>query len=230
MTQRNFLLKQKMTKTLIFDSSAIITFALNDLLSYINPLKEKFNGSFTITRSVQEEIINRPSKILRFMLEALQIKKFADAGIIEIFQKDIRKETDKILEIANHTFRAGDEWIKIVHDGEASCIALYNLLNEEKKAIVIDERTTRMLCEAPENLHKLLERKLKTKIQAIEKNYEFFRGIKIIRSSELIYMAYISNIITLPIEKKEAIKALLYGAKFKGCAISDKEIREAQTL
>ena len=219
-----------MTKTLIFDSSAIITLALNNLISYIQPLKEKFNGDFVISKNVQEEIIERPSKNLRFMLESLQIKKIVDGKIIKVFSQDVMKETQRILEIANHTFRAGDEWIKILHEGEASCLAIYNLLNEEKKAIVVDERTTRMLCEAPENLHKLLERKLRTKIQAVEKNYQFFNNVNIIRSSELIYIAYTAKIITLPIERKEAMKALLYGAKFKGCAISDKEIKEAQII
>ncbi len=217
-------------KTLIFDSSAIISLALNNLISYIKPLKQKFKGNFLISDEIHEEIIGRPSKNLKFMLESLQIKELVKEEILEIFKEDIIEETKNILYLANHTFKANGEWITILHGGEASCIAIYNLLNEQKKAIVIDERTTRMLCESPENLRTLLERKLKTKVEATEKNYDFFKDIKIIRSSELAYMGFISKIIILPAEKKEAIKALLYGVKFKGCAISEKEIKEFQTI
>lgn len=216
-------------KTLIFDSSAIISLALNNLLSYIQPLKQKFKGDFLISDAIYEEIIGRPSKNVKFMLESLQIKELVKEGVFSMFEKRVIEETRRILDVANHTFSANGDWIKILHEGEASCIAIYHLLNEQKKAIVIDERTTRMLCEAPQNLRALLERKLKTKVEAIEKNYEFFRDIKIIRSSELAYIGFISNIIILPTEKKEAIKALLYGVKFKGCTISDKEIKEFQT-
>ena len=98
------------------------------------------------------------------------------------------------------------------------------MLEIDKKAIVVDERTTRILCEAPENLRKLLESKLHTKIDASEKNYPMFKDFKVIRSSELVFMAYKLGIIDLPAKKQEAMEALLYGLKFKGCTISMREI------
>jgi hypothetical protein len=216
-----------MNKALIFDSSAIITLALNDLLYILEPLKKKFGGEFYITDDVKREVIDKPFRERRFMLESLFIKKLLDKGVLTLFSNlSLSKEKDNIMMIANHTFRAGSEDIRILHDGESSCLALYNLLDIDKKAIIVDERTTRILCEAPENLRRILESKLHTKIDANQKNYPVFKEFKILRSSELGFMAYELGIIDLPAKKAEAMEALLYALKFKGCTISMNEIDE----
>jgi len=218
-------------KALIFDSSSIITLALNDLLFILKPLKNAFGGEFYVTDSVKHELIDRSLQIKRFKLEALMIKKLIDEGTLKI-KKDskIEKETKTILSVANNTFEVDGEGMKVIHEGEASCLSLYNFLPTEKKAIVMDERTTRMLCEAPENLHKLIEKKNHRKIKANKLNYPFFKRFKILRSSELVYLAYKTGIISLPIKSSEAIDALLYALKYKGCAISHDEINEAKNL
>jgi hypothetical protein len=132
--------------------------------------------------------------------------------------------------MANTMFRSDNEFIRLVHMGEASCLGLYNKLNAEKEAIVIDERTTRMLCESPENLRELLETKLHRRITSKKENYDYFRKFQIIRTSELTLMAYKLGIIKLPGTKQEVVEAILYAAKFKGCSISDKEIDIAKKL
>lgn len=215
-------------KALVFDSSAIISLALNDLLYILEPLKKIFNGYFYISETVKKELVDKSLEINRFALEALMIKKLIDQGTFTIYPIDpyLQKEQQKILETANTTFKANDEFVKLIHEGEASCIALYKILPTEKKAIVIDERTTRMLCEAPENLHKLLEGKLHRKIEAHQKNYRFFNDIKIIRSSELVLMALNKKIINFDAPKKKVMEALLYALKFKGCSISSQEIEK----
>jgi hypothetical protein len=218
-------------KALIFDSSSIITLALNDLLYILEPLKKKFKGEFYITDDVKREIIEKPFREHRFMLESLFIKKLLDKGIFTLFSSlELAKEKNKILKVANYTFMAGDDYIKLLHDGEASCLALFNLLGIGRKAVVVDERTTRILCESPENLHRILESKLHTRIEAHEKNYPSFKDFKIIRSSELNLIAYKLGIIDLPAKKQDAVEALLYALKFKGCTISTKEIDSAIQL
>lgn len=218
-------------KALIFDSSAIISLALNDLLFILKPLKNIFGGEFYITEQIKYELIDYSLTIKKFKLEALMIKKLIDEGIIKIKSDSfIEKQTKMFLNIANNTFKVNGEGIKIIHEGEASCLSLYNFLPTEKKAIVTDERTMRMLCENPKNLHKLLEKKNHRSIQANEMNYNFFKKFKIIRSAELAYIAYKHSIISLPIKSKEAIEAILYALKYKGCAISHNEILEAKNL
>jgi len=230
----------KEKKALIFDASSIITLALTDLLHILEPLKEKFNGEFYITEEVKYEVIDRPIQERRFMLEALFIKKLVEKGVLKIYPV-ILKEQSKLLRLANSTFISEGEFIKIVHPGEVSCAVLYNQIDAEtaktdsfrgaekldfssKKAMVVDERTMRLLCESPENLREILENKLHKKILAVEKNYPSFKNFKVIRSCELALMAYEFGLIDLPAKREEIIRALLYATKFSGCSISSKEI------
>ncbi len=215
------MIKEK--KALIFDASSIITLALTDLLHILGPLKEKFKGEFYITKEVKYEIIDKPIQERRFMLEALFIKKLIEQGTLKVYPV-IPKEQSRFLRTANSTFISDGEFIKIVHPGEVSCAVLYNQLDAQKKAVVVDERTMRLLCESPENLRRLLENKLHKKISAVEKNYPFFKNFKIIRSCELALMAYEFGLVDLPAKKGEIIRALLYATKFSGCSISSKEI------
>ncbi|MFA5084442.1 MAG: hypothetical protein WC475_03650 [Candidatus Paceibacterota bacterium] len=218
-------------KALIFDSGAIITLALNDLLFILEPLKEAFGGEFFITPQVKSEIIDTPINSKRFALEALMIKSLVDKKILTVVSSpELKKETSRVLEMANSAYLADNERMRIIHDGEASCIALFNLINSEKKAIVVDERTTRMLCESPENLHRLYEKKLHRKIAFLEKNAEMFKSVKVIRTSELSLMAYNRGIISLSTSRSEAIRAILYAVKFKGCSISVNEIETARRI
>ena len=142
----------------------------------------------------------------------------------------LQKNRKEFLNLANTTFRSDQGHVKIVHAGEASCLALFNELDLNKKAVVVDERTTRMLCEAPWNLRTLLESKLHAKIDSNQDNYSSFQSFNLIRSSELCLMAFKLGIIYLPGKKDEVVEALLYASRFKGCAISLKEIDEASSL
>ncbi len=149
-------------KIIIFDAGPIINFAMNGLMPELIKLRENFSGKFIMTNEVREEVIERPLKIKRFELEALKSQELINQGIIEfpeslgINSEEISKKTNELLDIANSTFTDREKPIKIVDKGEISAIALSQILNEKKikNIIVIDERTTRMLCEKPENLKK----------------------------------------------------------------------------
>jgi len=219
----------KLTKALIFDSSSIITLNMIDMLDILKKLKIMFNGKFLITKEVYKEIINVPLGIKKYELRALIVKKAIEEGILDVVESNsIDKKTNEILEKANSLFSVNGESIRIIHRGEASCIALYLLLNIENKnkAMVIDERTTRMLLENPKNLHKLLESKLHREILMNKKIADEFvkENIRVIRSSELLYYAFIKNKIDLINGEKTILDALLYAAKAYGCSIAREEI------
>lgn len=218
-------------KYLIIDSSSIITLAMNNLLSLLVSLKRKFPGVFVISNEVKKEVVDNPIKMKKFELEALMISAMIKNEVITVMEAP-RNEINRILETANSAFKARGESIRIMHEGEASCLALCNTLKSKNNevALVIDERTTRMLCENPANLQKLFEKKLHTSIVMKQKNLEIFEGYNIIRSSELCFVAYKKGLISLPAHPREAIDALLYAAKFKGCSISSLEIEEAKNL
>ncbi|MBT96730.1 MAG: hypothetical protein QF567_02445 [Candidatus Pacearchaeota archaeon] len=225
-----------MGKVIIFDSGTLISLSMNGLFVEIRRLKEIFKGKFIITREVKEEIIDKPLKTKRFELEGLKLKQLLDEKVLElplslgISDKEIDKKTNEIVNIANSTFIAKGKEIHIIDSGEASCLALSEILNKKKieNVIAVDERTTRILGERPENLEKLFRRKLHTKIKSKRENYRFFKGFKFIRSAELVYVVYKKNLIRL--ESTALLDALLYAVKFKGCSISDKEIVEIKKI
>jgi len=223
-------------KAIIFDSSTLISFAMNGLFEEIKKLKEIFNGKFLITKEVKYEIIDRPINTKRFELEAMRIKKLLEEKILEfpsvfeLNEEEISKETLNIMNSANKIFWGRSREIRLIDLGESSCLALSRMLDKKgiKNAIATDERTIRLFLEKPENLTKLLEKKMKIRVTLNQKDYKFFKEFKIIRSTELIYVLYKKGLIEL--KDKNALDAFLYAMKFKGCAISDEEIEEIKRM
>jgi len=217
-------------KAIIFDAGTIINFSMNSLLDLFEKLKKVFDGKFLITKGVAFEVIERPLKIKKFELGALHIQELLNKKIIElpssigIKNNEIENRTTELLKLANHTFVARNRYLHLIDTGESSSLALSEILTRKgiKNIISIDERTTRMLCEKPENLQKLLESKLHTPIRARKENFSEFQKFKIIRSTELAYIAYKKNLIDL--KDKNLLDALLYAIKFKGCSVSREEI------
>lgn len=223
-------------KALIFDSGPLINFSMNGLIPLIESLKSKFDGKFIITTPVKYEVLDRPLKVQRFELEALRIKRLFDLGILElpqslnISEKEIKKETEKYANLANHSIQLRNNWIKIVSEAEMSCLALSSILTAKQipNIIAIDERTTRILAEKPENLEEIISRKVHQKATLTTRNFSDFRQFKFIRSSELAYVAYKKGL--LQITGPKALEAALYATKFKGSSISFEEINTLKKL
>jgi hypothetical protein len=209
---------------------------MNGMFDEIKKLKEIFDGKFLITHDVKREIIDRPINIKKFEFEALQLQKLVDEKVLEmpdslgVSANEVDKETKKLMDIANNIFEANKNKIHILDSGEVSCFALSILLNQKKikNTLAIDERTARMISERPDNLKDLLQKKLHAKIRVEKNNYHYFEGFKIIRSSELVYIAYKKGLVDL--EGSMVLDALLYAVKFKGCSISDEEIKEIKGI
>lgn len=218
------------TKAILFDASPLISIAMNGLLHELVKLKDEFPGKFIITKEVKSEIIDRPITIKRFELEALKLQELITDGILEfpeslnISEDEISKKTQEMLNTANNTFWEKGKPVHLIDIGETSILVLSKLLSKQKiqTVLAIDERTTRMLCEKPDNLKKLLQKKLHSTISIRRENLHNFQGFKIVRSSELMFMAYKKNLIR--IKNKKVLDAILYALKFKGCAISREEI------
>ncbi len=220
---------------LVFDAGPIISLTMNGMLPVIERLKEVFDGEFILTPDVKREVVDRPMKIKKFKLEALQVQGLIDKGVFKM-SKDIvsdqklAREMKKVMKAANGVLRssATGEKIKIIHDGEVACLAFCNLVKGDK-VIVIDERTTRMLTEAPDKLEEMMERKLHTPLDSTTDLVAGFKNFRFIRSAELLYVAWKKDLIGVDADK-ELLDALLYGVKFKGCAISSVEIEQIKKL
>tara|TARA_Y100000310_G_scaffold344950_1_gene460715 strand:- start:1862 stop:2554 length:693 start_codon:yes stop_codon:yes gene_type:complete len=229
------MIKTKPKKFLIFDSGAIISLTMNGLLPILVKLKKEFNGEFVITPDVKREIVDRPLKIKKYELEGIKTTNLIEKGILVLSSKFVsnsalNKETKRILKIVNSAFRdekTGGK-INLIHGAEAECLAFSNLCKCDN-VIVIDERTTRMLTEAPGKLEHLMEKKLHTSINANIKNLNELEKFKFIRSAELLYVAYKKDLFEFK-KDKILLDALLYGVKFKGAAISSREIEKIKKL
>ncbi len=223
-------------KAIIFDSGVLISFSMNGITNIIKDLKGAFDGKFLITSEIKKEVIDTPIRIKRFKLEALKVKKLLDEGVIEmpsslgVKDDEIKKRTKGISDIANSLFRGDGKDLHLIDSGEASGLALAEILDKKgiRNVIAIDERTTRVLVENPEKLKKFLQKKLHVKISIKKENLKFLKKFKIIRSPELLYVAYKKGLIKL--KNGSALDALLYAVKYKGSSISNAEIEEIKKI
>lgn len=221
-------------KFLVFDSGPIISLTTNNLLWLLEPLKQKFDGEFFITESVKRELVDRPLSIKKFKFEAFQVQQQIESKILIVTETDeIKRKAQELLDIANNTFFINDVPMRIVQLGEMESIAAALVWRAE--AVVIDERTTRMLIENPSGLEKLFEQRLHEDVKVNKQNLDRFdqmtNGLKIIRSVELVAAAYELGLLEkyavhLPNAKRELLDSVLWGVKLHGCAVSGKEISE----
>ena len=219
-------------KSIIFDAGPIISLATNNLLFILPPLKKNFNGNFFLTQSVKKELVDRPFEIKKFKFEAIQIEKLIEDGVLEIIDNDfIRNESPKLLELANTTFRAFNNYMQLVHFAEISALAAALSINAD--AVAIDEKTTRLMMENPKSLLEILRKTLHTSVNVNEFNLGEFRSrtkrIKTIRSIELVAVAYENGILDeyitkLPDARQNLLESVLWGVKLNGCAVSKEEI------
>ena len=223
-------------KVLIFDSGTIINLSMNGLLYILEELKKKFDGKFIITEAVKQEIFDRPYNIPRFELEALEIKKLIDLKVLEppetlgIKESLLKNKINQLMNAANNAVEAEGKRITIVSEAEISCLSLSSELENRKieNLIAIDERTTRILSEKPENLEKIMTKKLNKKVKIDFGALKIFSNFKFIRSSEIGYVAYKTGV--LRVSGAKALEAVLYATKYKGAAISFEEIEQLKKM
>jgi len=219
-----------MNKALIFDSGTLINLSMNGLLDILKKLKDAWGGEFLITEQVKYEVVDRPAGVLRFELGAIRIQNLIDDGILKmpssigIDNIKLKEETKEIMDMANHFLQVNEKWIEIVSEAEMSCLALSNELSEKgiRNMIALDERTTRIMCENPPSLERLMSEKLHQRVKMVANDFKIFSKYEFIRSTELVYVAYKKGIIKL--NGKKALEALLYATKFKGSSVSYEEI------
>lgn len=220
-------------KALVFDTGPIISLTMNNLLWILEPLRERFKGKFYITNLVKTELVDKPLNTKRFEFEALQVMQQINDGILDVLDNPVN--TNELLDLANKSFKAKGHWVSISHFGEMSAVALALQLNSN--AVVIDERTTRTLIENPDSVKNIMQRKLHTKVFVDNSNLRelenHLKGLKVIRSSELVYVAYKLNLLNKYIDgatKQKLLDSLLWGVKLDGCAISKDEIEQVKAL
>ena len=220
-------------KYLVFDAGPLISLAMSGLLPMLKKLKKSFDGEFILTPDVKREVIDKPLTIKKYKLEAVFIKELINEGIFKmskdlVSDSEVSMQTKKIMKDLNSVLvsQRTNERIKIIQDGEASCLAFADLCKGES-LIVCDERTMRLLTESPKNLKELMERKLHVGLNM--KTPDYLTKYNFIRSTELAYVAYKKNLLDVS-STPDNLDAVLYGLKFKGTAVLSEEIEAMKKL
>lgn len=227
---------------IVFDAGPIISMTMSGTLDILEELRKIYPGKFVIPRGVKFEIVDKPMRTRKYKFESIRVMPYIAKGVLEVVEsQEIADKAKEILEISNSIFSARGKDIQIVHMGEAEAIAL--CLIKQMKTLVIDERTTRYLIEAPEKIKKKLMRKLHTKVYVdkdkLKQLNNQIKEIQPIRSTELLTIAYkknllkqyeYSNILKKPNFHEDILEGILWALKLNGCAILDQEIAEIQKI
>lgn len=225
-------------RALVFDAGSIISFTTNNLLWLLEPLKTRFGGEFYITKTVKDELVRKPFCTKKFKFEAIQVRQYVLNGTIKVIDTPkVNQKALEISELANNTFTCKAQPIRIVHKGEVESLAATVVTNAE--ALVIDERTTRHLIEAPQKVSRRLRKKLHARVHTNEEYLGILRkiigGIKVVRSVELVAAAFELGLLdrylhgSKEFSKKDRatlLESVLWGLKLNGCAVSSDEISE----
>ncbi len=211
----------------IFDASTLISISQTCLVNLLAGLKHKMNAEFIVPKSVYYEAVQKPISIKRFELNAIRIKKVIEENQFKILEVEDKRLFDEVAAIANTCFFIKGKPIKLLQRGEIEALALVKELGAV--AFAIDERTTRMLLEAPEQLRKILQARRRVNIKIDQSNVRalglMFPDITMVRSVELIALAEEFGLLEKELPKGvQSLEAALFAAKYSGCAVSAREI------
>ncbi len=205
------------------DASSIITLSSNCLLWI---LKRFENIEFIMPPYVKKESVDIPISSKRHGFDAMRNGNYINSAL-KVLDTDIELR-DKLLNLANSIFTSKNHNFKIVHRGEIDMIAVAKKHGIE--TLLVDEKNTRLLIEDVPRLKRMIEHRTGRKIEINQKVRETLanelKGLKIIRSSELVAEAVKMGVIDWPYSKRQLLRSALYALKFKGCAITEGEIVE----
>jgi predicted nucleic acid-binding protein len=216
--------------SIICDSSSLLSLSDSCLLWVISSMTGRFTGQFIISKAVEYESVTNPLEMKSHTLGAIRVKKLLLDNVIKVVDTPNSKSlTSEILALGNNLFYIAGKPLKLIHEGETETLAIATELG--LKNILIDERTTRMLIEAPLEMKAHMEMEFQRRIDINEKNLSQFldmtRNLNIFRSTELAIIGYEKGFFKDYGEmEKRAIESALYGLKFAGCSISFNEIEE----
>jgi predicted nucleic acid-binding protein len=219
------------SKEILCDSGIFISLTDSCLDPILRFFTEKHGVHFIIPPSVEYEIVKRPlkKKMKQYSFSAIKLKELISDGVILSVDANVEYEAKHIQRVANNLFFAKGKSLNLIQMGEAEMIALAKRLDIEN--ILIDERTTRLLIEAPYKMKSHLAEELGVNVMVDKKSLTEFssitKGMSAIRSCELVMVAYENGYFDHFKELKlDVLEAALYKVKFSGCSLRFDEVRD----
>ncbi|MBU0586582.1 hypothetical protein KJ780_03650 [Candidatus Micrarchaeota archaeon] len=224
-------------KDILCDASSLISLTDSCLAESIQFLTKKFNLSLLITDAIEYECIIHPLDLhtKEYSFSALRISDKVEKGFIKkiSISPAILAKRNEMLNAANNIFFARGRPITLAHNGEMEILALASELGI--KSIFMDERTTRLLIEAPFKIKEHFEKEFRTHVMVNKTNLDklnsLTKGMYVFRSTEFLAFAYENGFFNpYGKMKKQVYSAALYKLKYAGCAISYPELEELINL
>ncbi|MFA6048726.1 MAG: hypothetical protein WC792_02145 [Candidatus Micrarchaeia archaeon] len=222
-----------MENTIVCDSSPLISFSDTCNIDALRFLKSR-GARFVAPPGVRAEIVSNPMHIRKYQFSAVRLKKILDDKVLEIASvPGLAEKTSRVLETANAIFEAKGKPLKVVHLGEAECIALFEAVGA--KALLIDEKTTRLLIENPYKLAELMQGEYGSKIGVNEGRLSEFRkmtrNLFVLRSAEALAVAAKRGFFRdYGDSQQEAFHSALYALREAGCSITTGELDEYEKM
>ncbi|MBI2445159.1 hypothetical protein HYV43_02100 [Candidatus Micrarchaeota archaeon] len=218
----------------VCDSSTLIALAETGTLDALAFLKQKAGARFFVPPAVVFETIQRPEEIAQYAFSAFKIERALQEGVLERTpSKRAPPKTGQVLEHANNVFSVNGRPLKILHAGEAEALAAYDEM--QARAILVDEKTTRLFIEDSALLRQSLEReyrgKVKVNADASERLQKLLKGMNCVRSTEVLAIAFEKGFFQAYAKNEEkAFHAALFAVKKAGCSITTHELLEYQEV
>jgi len=218
----------------ICDSSTLISLAETGTLDALAFLKQNAGARFFVPPAVIFESIQRPEEITAFAFSAFKIEKALDQGTLErLPSKRAPAKTKDILRHSNNVFSVNRQPLKIIQTGEAEALAAYEEM--QAKAILVDEKTTRLFIEDPALLQQSLEQEYRGNVKrnddALNSLKKLLNGMNCIRSTEILAIAFEKGYFEgFKKNEEKAFHAALYAVRKAGCSITTHELLEYQEL
>jgi hypothetical protein len=217
-------------KYIVCDSGSLISLTSSCLLNTLYFFKNKYNITFAIPPAVEEEVVSYPLRkgIKKFMYSAIVVRDAIADEVIEVIQLDnAEKERERVLSMANNLLFARGRPLTLIQLGETEMLILAKEIGAEN--VMLDERTMRMLIEAPFRLKEHMEMEFGVNLMVNRNNFNDFTkyaaGLKAMRSSEIVMLAYESGFFKkLHGSERENLEGALYKIKFSGCSLGFDEI------
>lgn len=216
-------------KDVLVDAGVLISLTSGCLDNLLYFFAENYNVRFIIPPSVEYEAVTMPLKknIRKYLFSAIRIKNAIDDGVVVVVDAKVGSDTNQLMNTANNMFYVRGKPMRLIQKGETEMLALAKELGIEY--ILVDERTTRMLIEAPIQLKEHLQEEFRVNVMVNKKNLMYLTSeiapLKVLRTSELVMLAYekgyFKHFTNL---SRNALEAALFKIKYSGCSISFDEI------
>ncbi len=216
---------------IVCDSGPLISFSDTCLINVVSFLSKR-GVEFIIPKLVEKEIFFTPIKIHRYAFSAARLHKAvhdADLRLVTVNQRIVRQVEDA----ANNVFSIREKPLKILHKGEIEALVAFKQYN--CSALVVDEKTTRLLIEDPELLQDSISDEYGTEVSVNLKKLKEFnnltKNIEILRASDLTAIAAKRGFFnSFGKHSNEAFHSAIYALKYAGCSLSEKEVAYYQSL